>query len=186
MADLALRWDGAAAAADLAVLANDLVLDAGLQTAVLLSLFLDRRAEDGDQLPAGETDRRGWWADATPVVAGDRIGSRLWLLAREKETKATLERAQKYAREALKWLIEDRVAERLEVTAEFPRTGMLGLTVEIFRPRADPVTFRFDHTWDDGDSSGLEQLPEPTPDSAVVSSSDASFVTAAGVVLTGG
>lgn len=184
MADLALRWDGAAAAADLAVLANDLVLDAGLQTAVLLSLFLDRRAEDGDELPAGETDRRGWWADATPVVAGDRIGSRLWLLAREKETKATLERAQKYAREALKWLIEDRVAERLEVTAEFPRTGMLGLTVEVFRPRADPVTFRFDHTWDDGDTAVVELAAPPPPDAAHVSLSDAYLVTSSGDYLT--
>jgi phage gp46-like protein len=39
-----LHWDSTALAADLAVAANDLSTDAGLETAVLLSLFLDRRA----------------------------------------------------------------------------------------------------------------------------------------------
>jgi phage gp46-like protein len=145
--DIALRWNAAQLAADLAIEANDLVRDGGLETAVLLSLFTDRRAEDGDPLPAAATDRRGWWGDAVPVVAGDRIGSRLWLLARSKETPKALERVEEYAREALQWLLDDRVAERVDVTAEIPRPGMLGLTVQIFRPRADPVTYRFNHAW---------------------------------------
>jgi phage gp46-like protein len=154
MSDLALRWDATAFAADLAIEANDLARDGGLETAILLSLFTDRRAEPGDPLPDGESDRRGWWADAVPVVEGDQIGSRLWLLSREKETKATLSRAEEYGREALGWLIEDRVAERVEVTAEVPRGGMLGLEVVIYRPQADPVRYRFNHAWG-GDSDGL-------------------------------
>jgi phage gp46-like protein len=123
------------------------VRDSGLATAILLSLFTDRRADGADPLPDGATDRRGWWGDALPVVQGDTIGSRLWLLAREKQTPKAVERAEEYAREALQWLLDDRVAERLEVTAEVPRPGMLAFTVEIFRPRADPITYRFNHAW---------------------------------------
>ncbi len=158
MSDLALRWDATSFAADLAIEANDLARDEGLETAVLLSLFTDRRAEPGDPLPDGESDRRGWWADALPVVEGDRIGSRLWLLSREKETKATLSRAEEYAREALQWLVDDLVAERVKVTAKIPRTGVLGLEVVIYRPQADPVKYRFNHAWE-GSGTSAESAP---------------------------
>lgn len=148
MSDLALQWNASQLAADVAVVANDLVRDDGLETAVLLSLFLDRRAEDGDELPDGETDRRGWWGDALPVVDGDRIGSRLWMLARAKPTRATLDRAQEYASEALQWLLDDQVAEAVDVAAEYTPEGWLALLVEVRRPDGtDPAAFRFDGAW---------------------------------------
>lgn len=115
--DIALVWSNAAGAADAGIVANDLARDDGLQTAVLLSLFTDRAAEEGDVLPDEETDRRGWWGDEFADDAGDRIGSRLWLLARSKRTDDVLARAEEYARESLQWLIDDKVAERIEVTA---------------------------------------------------------------------
>lgn len=148
MSDLALVWDSDALAADLVAEANDLVRDAGLETAILLSLYTDRRAEDGDVLPLGETDRRGWWGDAVPVVEGDRMGSRLWLLAREKQTDTVRRRAEEYVREALQWLVDDRVASRIEVAVSFPRSGAIGITVDIYRPGADSAAaYRFDHVW---------------------------------------
>lgn len=122
----------------------DLATDDGLQTAVLLSLLTDRRAEADDLLPDGGTDRRGWWADAYPDVEGDRIGSRLWLLAREKDTATTLQRAREYAEEALAWLLEEGVARRVQVTAERVRSGVLGLRIEIQRPTGD----LFQTAWD--------------------------------------
>lgn len=182
MADLALRWDVDELVADLAVEANDLATETTLKTAVLLSLFLDRRADDGDQLPPGETERRGWWADAAPVVAGDRIGSRLWLLAREKGAATVRARAEKFAREALQWLIDDRVAERLEVAADFPRAGWLALTLEIFRPAGDVVRFQFDGSWAEPDSAAAE--PDVAPAAGVVTSGDADLVTGTGTYLT--
>jgi phage gp46-like protein len=148
MSDLALRWDGNTDSADIAVESNDLARDLGLDTAVMLSLFLDRRAADGDPLPDGESDRRGWWADALPVAEGDRIGSRLWLLARAKRTQETLTRAEEYVREALQWMLDDLVASRVEVTAEYAHTSALVLTVEIYRPgREGPTRYRFDRIW---------------------------------------
>ena len=143
--DLVLEWG--LAGADLVIEDNDLALGDGLEGAVLLSTYLDARAEDGDTLPDGETDRRGWWGDAFPTVEGDRIGSRLWLLARSTQTQALAKRAESYEREALACLTEDRVSDSVEVTPSFPRAGMLGLEVEITKPKADAAQFRFDYSW---------------------------------------
>jgi len=145
MSDLRLTWN--VHAADLTVTANDIEVDDGLETAVIVSLFTDRRAEDADALPDGHTDRRGYWGDELPVIAGDRIGSRLWLLAREKQLTPVLARARAYAIEALQWLLDDRVAESVDVSAAFTRPGWLELQVVITRPDTDPAEFRFDYTW---------------------------------------
>ncbi|WP_200894101.1 phage GP46 family protein [Xanthomonas sp. MUS 060] len=51
-----------------------------LVRAVLISLFTWRRANADDTLPDPRGFRMGWWGDTYPVVANDRIGSRLWLL----------------------------------------------------------------------------------------------------------
>jgi phage gp46-like protein len=145
--DIALTWDVFSGAADFGIDANDLEQDDGLETAVMLSLFTDRRAEDGDILPDGETNRRGWWADAHPTVEGDKFGSRLWLLDRSKQTQAVLDQAEAYALEALQWMIDDKVTDLIEVEPLVPRSGMLGLLITIHRPATDPVKFRFDNVW---------------------------------------
>lgn len=147
MSDLALTWDASAYAADLSLASNDLVGEDGLRTAVLRSLFEDREAEPGDVLPEGETYRRGWWADSFPAVEGDKAGSRLWLLARAKQEPATLDRAEEYAREAVQWLLDDKIASALTVTAEFIGSRGLGLTVAIHRPTGDVASFRFGRAW---------------------------------------
>lgn len=122
-------------------------IDEGLQTALLLSLFTDRRAEDDDVLPDNSGSRRGWWGDSFADVPGDRFGSRLWLLYREKQLPAVLQRARQYAREALRWLLEDGVASQVEVDAEFPRAGVLAIAVTVYRPAGDARRFRFESFW---------------------------------------
>ena len=134
--------------ADLALENLALVRDDGLQTAVVLSLFIDRRAEDDDELPDNTGDRRGWWADAYPAIAEDRIGSRLWLLSREKQLPSVLARAREYAEEALAWMVEDGVAEAVEVEASWVRSGLLGLLIRIVRPSAPAVEYKFDYLWE--------------------------------------
>lgn len=148
--DLRLVWSSVTGDADLSRvnLDADLATDEGLMTAVMLSLFLDRRAEPDDKPPSGDArDRRGWWADQFAVVPGDRYGSRLWLLARAKRTNETALRAKEFIREALAWMIDDRVAAGVDVTTEVTSTALL-YTVGLQRPGRDPVFFRFAHTWD--------------------------------------
>ncbi len=128
---------------DLVTGPGDLVQDLGLQSAILLSLFCDARDED---VPAG-MDPRGWWADAD----GDQWGSRLWSLSREVASSEVAERARQTAEGALAWLIEDGVAESVEVVAELTTPGRLELDVQITRGRAT----RWQHLW--------EQLNTETP-----------------------
>lgn len=148
--DIALVYDAEAKAFDLAIAGGDLVTDEGLETAVLLSLYTDRRALPEDELPDGGTDRRGYWADAY----SDRPhGSRLWLLWREKEQDRVLRRAEEYASEALAWLIEDEIAEAVEVEAIHLRRGVLQLIVGIQRPAGAVLERRYDYVW--GVSNGI-------------------------------
>lgn len=142
--DIAMLYDPAGKRFDLALEGGDLATDEGLQTAVILSLFTDRRALDEDRLPDGSSDRRGYWADAYR----DRPhGSRLWLLHREKEQDEVLRRAQEYAEEALAWLVEDGVAEAVEVEAWHMRRDTLGLRVVIRRGDRAVLERQFDYVW---------------------------------------
>lgn len=152
MTDISLNFTGTLLEVDLAVLGGDLVADGGLRTALLLSLFMDARARDDDFLPFGVTGRRGWWGDSLAEAAGaptnDRFGSRLWLLAREKQTDQTLARAREMAREATAWLVEDGVARRVVTDAAWEAPGRLGLTVTVERPDAASEVYRFSKVWE--------------------------------------
>lgn len=146
MADVLLAWGEVGP--DLVRHGLDLSRDDGLTTAIILSLFTDRRAAEDDKLPDNSGDRRGWWADAWPETDGDLYGSRLWLLAREKQLPEVVARAREYAREALAWLIEDGLASTVDVQAEVVRTGVLGLQISIHRPGIPPLELRFHNVWE--------------------------------------
>lgn len=114
--------------------------------AVIISLFTWRRAKADDVV---EGERMGWWGDvAEPVEVNDKIGSRLWLLSREKILPVTFIRARQYANEALQWLIDDGVASRVEVEAE--RYGIEGIALRcrIYRVGGAVVELTFDKAWE--------------------------------------
>jgi phage gp46-like protein len=95
-----------------------------LDVAVLASLLTWRR-DDGDDGP-----EQGWWADTFDERP---LGSRLWLLARERLTTQTVERARQYAQEALDWLVNDGLATAVEVAAERNGTERIDLQVTVIR-----------------------------------------------------
>lgn len=130
-----------------------------LEAAVLLSLFSDRRVE-AYELPAPETDRRGFWGDSVPAVEGDEWGSRLWLLDRAKiggvtegelAGVASPELAEAYIREALQWMIDDGVCTSIEVVSVRRVNGSTPLGIEgeivIVRDESEPVEVRFADLW---------------------------------------
>ncbi|WP_328184615.1 phage GP46 family protein [Marinobacter sp. OP 3.4] len=147
MTDIALQpgFDGRI---DIQLQGGDLVADDGLRTAVVLSLLTDRRANPGDALPDGSDDRRGWWADILARVEGDRFGSRLWLLSREKNLAEVRRRAETYAAEALEWLREDGIANTIEVEAETVATDRLGMKIRIIRTDGQAIEQRFNNLWE--------------------------------------
>jgi phage gp46-like protein len=145
--DLALTYNAEIGALDLSLAGVDLRREDSLATAVMLSLLCDRACE-ANQVPA-DADRRGWWADAFAdegAGRGDSFGSRLWLIEREKLLPETLQRARRYAREALQWLIEDGLATGLEVNAFVPRAGWLVLDV-VLHLKEGSRRYRFE--WND-------------------------------------
>lgn len=146
MSDVAFVWG--ADGGDLAYENGDLVLETGLLSAALVSLFSNRRARTDDALPGDASDRRGWWADAYAEVAGDQIGSRLWLLSREKDLNEVLQRAQDYAREALSWMVGDGVAAKVETVATAPRKGLLRLDIKIYHHDGTVESGRYDSLWE--------------------------------------
>lgn len=132
---------------DWQVVSPGLEVEDGILTAVIISLFTDRRADDNDQLPSGD-DRRGWWGDILSDIEGDRIGSRLWLLSREKQLQSVINKAREYATESLLWMIEDGVASGVNVQAEKVRDGVLEISVEIHRPKKTVVKYLFEGFWE--------------------------------------
>lgn len=121
--------------------AGPLLVEDSLHTAVIISLLTDRRADDDDRLPqqtgnAGPvtSDKRGWVGD---IFSGRKIGSRLWLLKREKQTAETLARAIDYAKEALVWLKEDGHVVAITVDAEWATRGRMHMRVRLALPGGD-------------------------------------------------
>lgn len=98
-------------------------LEDSLQTAVILSLFTDRRAGLDDKLPQGETDRRGWVGDEFTTddfdSRPDPWGSLLWTCYGGKSSQELLERARFAATEALDWMVRDGIASRVSVVAQW-------------------------------------------------------------------
>lgn len=147
MTDLALLWDSTGARADLAMAGPDLAQDHELASAITISLFTWRRARSDDRLPEPDASRMGWWGDSFAAIPGDRIGSHLWLLVREKITTETLNRVRDHAEEALAWLVEDKVAARVEVMVERQGLNTVALLVTVHRGDGRAVELRFEDLW---------------------------------------
>ena len=120
--------------------------DNELAQVVLVSLFSWRKsnADDGVVAP----NRQGWWGDTYAETAGDRIGSRLWLLEREKVIPSVLKKAEEYAKESLQWLIDDAIAGRIEVEAEVYGAESIALNVTLYKPDDTQIlNARFQDVW---------------------------------------
>lgn len=127
---------------------GDFESDDGLETAILVSLFSDRRVRY-DELIEGESDRKGWYGDVATDQTGDQIGSKLWLLDRGKASEETRKLSEEYASEALQWLLDDGVAETVDVTAVLVPRDRINLTIVITRPKErDKYFYRYQLIWE--------------------------------------
>lgn len=146
MADIKTIFLDFSQGVDVALQGLLLAQDDGLTTAIILSLFTDARAGDDDVLPHNTTDRRGWWADAFPVAAGDKIGSRRWLVP-GKQTQDNMNRVREYDQDALAWLVKDKVADEVVVETSNPRDGVLSEFITIVKPDGSKLAYRFETLW---------------------------------------
>lgn len=146
--DIALIWNAETGQAECAIAGGDLVMDTGLRTAVIISLFTDALADPSDSLPDGTDDRRGWVGDVPPSGSADGvtdpIGSTLWLYEGQRQTEPIRRRIEAAARDALAWMIRDGVADAVDVTATYPFRDRVDLAVTI---RQGTATHRYDLNW---------------------------------------
>src|SRR5215831_17506925 len=127
-----------------------------LCTAVVVALGTDRLAETSDILPDPDsTDRRGWWGDldAEAIWDGWPIGSRLWLLQREKivgpgaQQGATVVRVENYIREAIQPFIDRRIGSSFDVWVNRVDRQRIDALIRIYRGPALEIELRYQVLW---------------------------------------
>ncbi|MFV4846653.1 phage GP46 family protein [Edwardsiella tarda] len=143
MSDIASFWNADEILADWQEGRGALLSGIDLQTAILISLFTDRLARADDRFEG--SDRRGWWGDSGDSV---QLGSRLWLLRREKLTTDVARRAEEYAREALAWLKDDGVVGDVIPVTQIVMPNRLNLIIRYREPDKDWQEFRFFWIWE--------------------------------------
>lgn len=130
--------------------------DVALARAVMVALNSDRRALDDDILPTEQgDDRRGCWADtdAAAIWGGWPVGSRLWLMGREKITDsnaaqgATIEKARRYLAEALQPFVDAMICTSF--TIDLARVGRdrIGGTIKIYRGPTVSIALEYQSLW---------------------------------------
>lgn len=142
--DLAMVWRNGFGY--LSLTGADLKTEDSLRTAVLVSLFTDRQARLDDVIPDGSDNRRGHWGDSF-LPGDDQIGSRLWLIEREKVLSEVLRRAEDYSREALSWMTRRGAARSVQVSAWTTGRNDLNLKITITRPDGHVDSFEFLDMW---------------------------------------
>lgn len=149
-------WDATEGRGDWALAEDDetgnqggLRAKAALETAIVLSLFTDRRVDPQHPLAwLADGDNRGWWGDG--VGDDEPLGSLLWLLERSPLTGPETERwAVALAEESLAGLVGKGAAVRLDVEATaVPLHSRLELLVRLYgRDGALLYDRRFDMIW---------------------------------------
>lgn len=121
---------------------GDILTEDQLETAILVSLLTDRRAEAW-QAPVPQM-RRGWVGDLEDPSSPP--GSYLWLLDQSRLTRSVAAQAADYAEDALRWMVRDGIALSVAADAILDATA-LGLSVTLERPNARSET-RYVSLWD--------------------------------------
>jgi phage gp46-like protein len=153
--DIKILFDNFLQTFDFNLVNGDLDTDEGLETAVLISLFSDKRAAIDDPLldPLNPDDKRGWWGDLLePVEEGDEIGSKLWLLAREKTTNDVYNKLESYINDALDWMIKDGVITKVDLIMErqipLPENNILAFEIKIYKIDGRELALNYSYQWD--------------------------------------
>lgn len=103
-------------------------MDAGLWTAVYLSLFSGK-----------------WWGNAISEQAA-RFADSIEAVIRTDSNRDRLD-VEEAARKALQWLLDEGIASAVDVQATIPATGWIALTVTITEPGAEPAVLRYKINW---------------------------------------
>jgi phage gp46-like protein len=113
----------------------------GLDTAILMSLTCERRANSSEvSLPQY---RRGWVGNEINGFVDFEYGSKIWILEQARATQETLNNAITYEQNALQWLIDDEFADAVIVEAEYNDLIELILDITFVKNNNIILNFQF-------------------------------------------
>ena len=94
---------------------GDFKIDDGLETALIVSLLSDRRADES-QIFQPEL-RRGWIGDLVATLPGYKFGSHIWLSEQSRLTQETLTTIQDASEKSLDWMLSIGLILNVEAKA---------------------------------------------------------------------
>lgn len=128
---------------DLAVVDGDFEAVNGFDTAILVSLFTDDRAQSF-QVENAEK-RRGWAGNVLTAGIGRSLGSLLWIYQQARLTQDIINQVEIEAEACLQWLIEDNQAK--SVSATVTRENSRGIFILIDIVTTDGVNQKYKVLW---------------------------------------
>ncbi len=121
--------------------------DDGLEMAIYLSIFTDRRITFESGEPETKNDRRGWWGDNL-LEDNDLHGSLLWTMQHKKIIiPDTLNETNEIIEEALEWLVSSGVAEEITVESYRLENDLIGIEIIVKKPDNIDV-LKYQYVWD--------------------------------------
>ena len=91
---------------------NDVETVEGFETAIIVSIFTNARADESEI--SDPLRRGGWWGNVLNPSEYE-LGSRNWMLEREKMTNRVTRDFQRYTTRCLNWLLQQQIINALNV-----------------------------------------------------------------------
>lgn len=130
---------------------GDILTEDFFDTAILVSLFAQRRASESEVLLSHL--RRGWIGNES-FENDFEIGSKIWLYEQARTSRDTMNGISAAASEGLQWLIDQGFATNIDVATVLV-DGEVNLQIDIFRPNSK-VDRRFYSLWNASGVTSVE------------------------------
>ncbi|WP_086649256.1 phage GP46 family protein [Gluconobacter sp. DsW_056] len=120
---------------------NSIATTGSLESAVIISLFTDKRAPD---TWTRTDDKRGWWGNDDSSVY--EMGSLLWTLwyIPTQTTDDYTNLVSGICKDALQWLIEEKIAEDIDITVSMITSSDCRITITVTQPNQ---TEQYKYMW---------------------------------------
>jgi len=114
-------------------------MSGGLQNTVYLSLF---GGNDEDNKTSNEEFNRSWWGNSNEDEINQYRSETQYLLKSLVATSSNLRKLELTAKRDLNWMIESKLASKINTSASIPTLNMVKLIIEI-----DQNQFKFIENW---------------------------------------
>lgn len=111
---------------------GDFIIDDSLETALIVSILSDRRA-DNSQVSQREF-RRGWIGDLVTTLPGFKLGSHIWLSEQARITQETLTTIQDSAEKSLDWMLSAGLIIEVKAKASITTKSSILLLITVTSP----------------------------------------------------